>query len=74
MGSEERKLAEDQRASLEELKDMLEHIETDAMPADMMAVLLKHLPRRFGFGFGRRQNRLGEAEDTFVGLTRRVCL
>jgi hypothetical protein len=44
MGSEERKLAEDQRASLEELKDMLEHIETDAMPADMMAVLLKHLP------------------------------
>jgi hypothetical protein len=26
------------------LKDMLEHIETDAMPADMMAVLLNDLP------------------------------
>jgi hypothetical protein len=44
MGSEEGKLPEDQRASLEELKDMLRHIKTDAMPADMMAVLLNHLP------------------------------
>ena len=44
MGSEERKLAEDQRASLEELKDMLKHIKIDAMPADIMAVLLNHLP------------------------------
>jgi hypothetical protein len=44
MASEEGKLPDDPRASLEELKDMLKHIKTDAMPADMMAVLLNHLP------------------------------
>jgi len=44
MESEEGKLPEDRQASLEELKDMLKHIKIDAMPADIMAVLLNHLP------------------------------
>ena len=45
MADHKGKLSAEQEEALKELQDLLEHIETDDMPADMMAVLLNHLPQ-----------------------------
>jgi hypothetical protein len=69
MRGDEGKLPEERAASLEELKDLLKHIETDELPADMVSVVLNHLCLDVSDAALDGKKLDWEKLKTFVGMT-----